>query len=746
MEAKRLEGKGEGLPRVLALDGVAAAGIEVLKSVADVEVRKTISQEELHQILPEFDALIVRSATTVTESLIKRGFKLKVIGRAGVGVDNICLDAATARGIYVVNSPQGNTIAAAELALGFMFALSRRMCLADESVARSEWERSRFQGAQLHGKTLGVVGLGQVGSYIARVCSFMDMEVLAYDPFINEAKAKALGVSTVSFEHLLAHSDVITLHVPLIESTQRLIRDETLKLMKPHALLINTSRGIVLAAPAAAAAAAATVVVVVAVLQGAWWMRQQLLLRCERDDWEELLWMWASTQEAQINVSLDVAQQVKHVLLGELPKSAVNLPVSMPSSSSRRSSSSKTSSSSSSSKSSNSSSSSRLCSQLLHTPVETLTLKVSGHIEDGELDVLLLAVESHACCFMNGLLATRCEHRVNFVNVRKLASEHKIELSAAKGCPVCPSLPACLLPHTNKQYVRVATTATAAAAAAVGLSLLQHTGLPRSLPQYQLVRTRRACCSCGSSSLCPSPSACRASTPCLLLLLRQCLPNPAPVQQQGKAQGRPTSALDAINTQPQEASNPSTSSTQSTCPPPTAAAAAVAVAATAAVADAAAADLAAAAAVTDKPGVLAAILALVSSAQINVANCHLGRRCRDEIPAAAAPKAKAAAAGDEQSPRLSKQQQQQQQQQEQQQQQQQQQQEQQQQRLLLLLLQQGRNRDTRHSSAGALAALRQQQEQQQQQQQQLVLFVITGLWAGRSFAAEGRQQETVKLL
>ncbi|KAL8455074.1 hypothetical protein Emag_001099 [Eimeria magna] len=295
MEAKRLEGKAEGLPRVLALDGVAAAGIEVLKSVADVEVRKTISQEELQQILPEFDALIVRSATTVTESLIKRGSKLKVIGRAGVGVDNICLDAATARGIYVVNSPQGNTIAAAELALGFMFALSRRMCLADESVARSEWERSRFQGAQLHGKTLGVVGLGQVGSFIARVCSFMDMEVLAYDPFINEAKAKALGVSTVSFEHLLAHSDVITLHVPLIESTQRLIRDETLRLMRPHALLINTSRG-------------------------------------------------ASTQEAQINVSLDVAQQVKHVLLGELPKSAVNLPVRMLSSSSTSSSSSKTSS------------------------------------------------------------------------------------------------------------------------------------------------------------------------------------------------------------------------------------------------------------------------------------------------------------------------------------------------------------------------------------------------------------------
>ncbi|KAL8274218.1 hypothetical protein Esti_001807 [Eimeria stiedai] len=195
-----------GLPRVLALDGVAAAGIEVLRSVADVEVRKTITQEELQQILPELDALIVRSATTVTESLIKRGSKLKVIGK------------------------------------GF------------RSVSRSEWERSRFQGAQLHGKTLGVVGLGQVGSYIARVCSFMDMEVLAYDPFINEAKAKALGVSTVSFEHLLSHSDVITLHVPLIESTQRLIRDETLKLMKPQALLINTSRGGVVDEAAVAAA------------------------------------------------------------------------------------------------------------------------------------------------------------------------------------------------------------------------------------------------------------------------------------------------------------------------------------------------------------------------------------------------------------------------------------------------------------------------------------------------------------
>ncbi|KAL8431600.1 hypothetical protein ACSSS7_005194 [Eimeria intestinalis] len=252
MESKRVEGKAEDdEARDFSIVPASLFGFSVENYPT---LSKTIPPLLSLRVQAEFDALIVRSATTVTESLIKRGSKLKVIGRAGVGVDNICLDAATARGIYVVNSPQGNTIAAAELALGFMFALSRRMCLADESVARSEWERSRFQGAQLHGKTLGVVGLGQVGSYIARVCSFMNMEVLAYDPFINEAKAKALGVTTVSLEHLLSHSDVVTLHVPLIESTQRLVREETLRLMKPHALLINTSRGGVVDEAAVAAA------------------------------------------------------------------------------------------------------------------------------------------------------------------------------------------------------------------------------------------------------------------------------------------------------------------------------------------------------------------------------------------------------------------------------------------------------------------------------------------------------------
>ncbi|XP_026194026.1 uncharacterized protein LOC34622933 [Cyclospora cayetanensis] len=499
-------------PRVLAVDGVDPAGIQILEEIASVDSRASITAEELQHIIPAYDALIVRSATSVTETLIRLGSKLKVIGRAGVGVDNICLEAATARGIYVVNSPQGNTIAAAELALTLMMALSRKVTLADKSVSQGHWERSKFQGSQVHGKTIGIVGIGQVGSYIALICKSMEMEVLAYDPFVNQAKAQALGVTIVSLEDLLKNSDIVTLHVPLIPSTRNLIRAETLALMRPHALLINTSRGGVV--DEAAVAKALTegrlggAALDVFCNERAFSPDNPLLVAKEKG--VNLILtphIGASTREAQINVSLDVAQQVKHILLGELPKSAVNLPVSrsrlcpqaallvpvriMPDCSRKRPFSSPYTTLCSSAAAAATQPQSawetgvlplgavagvfrrltcrfmtsnlsmpgcglprsdslqtsictllhdasiclfaqalfvhagRLSSQLLKHPMEGLHLKVFGDIENEQLDVLLLAVTQ-------GALAPHCEHRVNFVNVRQLAAAHKIKLSVSK--------------------------------------------------------------------------------------------------------------------------------------------------------------------------------------------------------------------------------------------------------------------------------------------------------------------------
>ncbi|OEH79678.1 d-3-phosphoglycerate dehydrogenase [Cyclospora cayetanensis] len=457
-------------PRVLAVDGVDPAGIQILEEIASVDSRASITAEELQHIIPAYDALIVRSATSVTETLIRLGSKLKVIGRAGVGVDNICLEAATARGIYVVNSPQGNTIAAAELALTLMMALSRKVTLADKSVSQGHWERSKFQGSQVHGKTIGIVGIGQVGSYIALICKSMEMEVLAYDPFVNQAKAQALGVTIVSLEDLLKNSDIVTLHVPLIPSTRNLIRAETLALMRPHALLINTSRGGVVDEAAVAKAltegrlggAALDVFcnerafspdnpllvakekgvnliltphivfllfTIVASPLAISTVKDTLLRFCACRVFLSFLAFpqplagrvfksssssGASTREAQINVSLDVAQQVKHILLGELPKSAVNLPSIRPSEMPKMAK-----------YLNHAEILGRLSSQLLKHPMEGLHLKVFGDIENEQLDVLLLAVTQ-------GALAPHCEHRVNFVNVRQLAAAHKIKLSVSK--------------------------------------------------------------------------------------------------------------------------------------------------------------------------------------------------------------------------------------------------------------------------------------------------------------------------
>jgi len=227
------------MAKVLVSDSIDPVGVEILSQVAQVDVKTGLSAEEIIQIIPEYDALMLRSSTRVTKEIVEAGSKLQIIGRAGVGVDNIDVPAATRQGIIVVNSPEGNTIAAAEHALAMMLSLSRHIPDANQSVKANKWERNRFIGTEVYKKNLGVVGLGKIGSHVAKVARSLGMKILAYDPFISKERADQLGCTLVDLDLLFAESDFITLHVPKTAETQHLIGRETIAKMKPTVRIIT---------------------------------------------------------------------------------------------------------------------------------------------------------------------------------------------------------------------------------------------------------------------------------------------------------------------------------------------------------------------------------------------------------------------------------------------------------------------------------------------------------------------------
>lgn len=231
--------------RVLLTDNISPHAAKVLERFEGVEAVTigTPTPAELLKLIPGFDAVIVRSPTKVTAEVIERGINLKFIGRAGVGVDNIDVDAATRRGIVVINSPRSNTLSTAEHTMAMMLALAREVPGANASVRAGRWERAEFKGVELAGKTLGVVGLGRVGSEVARRAVAFGMTVVACDPAVSEANAWAVGARLIPFEELLETSDWITVHVPLGERTDGLIATKEIAAMKTGVFLINCARG-----------------------------------------------------------------------------------------------------------------------------------------------------------------------------------------------------------------------------------------------------------------------------------------------------------------------------------------------------------------------------------------------------------------------------------------------------------------------------------------------------------------------
>ncbi len=291
-----------------------------------MRVRHGLRDADLLAAVAEIDALVVRSETKVTARVLEAAPRLAVVGRAGVGVDNIDVPAATARGVYVVNAPYGNVAAAAEHAMGLALALLRKVVEADESVRRGEWARSKFLGHELKGKTLGLVGIGRVGSLVARRAAGFEMHVVAHDPYATEGVARGLGARLVELDELFANADVISLHTPLTDRTRDLVNAGSLRRMKPTAILVNCSRGEVVDTEALAAAlergelaGAALDVFATEPLPA-----DSPLRRAPRTILTPHI--AGSTHEAQTNVAVDVAKQILDVLEGRPVRDAVNAP------------------------------------------------------------------------------------------------------------------------------------------------------------------------------------------------------------------------------------------------------------------------------------------------------------------------------------------------------------------------------------------------------------------------------------
>jgi len=321
--------------RVLVADPIAAEGVVYLRGFAEVDERHGLTPDALLDVIARYDALVVRSETKVTAPLIAAGTRLRIIGRAGVGVDNIDVDAATRRGIVVVNSPLGNISAAAEHTIALLLALARHIPAANAALRAGRWERAQFVGTELRGKTLGIVGLGKVGSEVARRAGEggLGMRLVAADPYASPETARKLNVELVALEELLPQADFLTVHTALTSGTRGLIGREELARMKSGARIINCARGgIVEEAALLDALDAGTIAGAALDVLSKEPPGEEPSLRALIAHPRVIVTphLGASTEEAQVSVALDVAEQIGEVLRGGAARAAVNAPLILP--------------------------------------------------------------------------------------------------------------------------------------------------------------------------------------------------------------------------------------------------------------------------------------------------------------------------------------------------------------------------------------------------------------------------------
>lgn len=313
------------MSKIVVCDLIAEEGLELLREAGEVVTAYGVGRDELKEAAREADALIVRSATQVDAEVIAAGQRLRVIARAGVGVDNIDVDAATRRGIAVVNAPTGNTIAAAEHAMALMLAAARRIPSADAALKAGRWAKRESVGRQLYGKTLGIIGLGKIGGEVAKRARAFNMRLLGYDPYVAPEKAEEAGVELTELDALLAESDVVSLHAALTDESRHLIGAEQLARMKPGAVLVNCARGGLVEEKA----------LLEALKSGRLGGAALDVFEDEPQPEPELVGLpnviatphvAASTEEAQIEVAREAARQVVDVLAGRPPRWPVNVP------------------------------------------------------------------------------------------------------------------------------------------------------------------------------------------------------------------------------------------------------------------------------------------------------------------------------------------------------------------------------------------------------------------------------------
>lgn len=316
--------------RVLVSDPVSDKGVALLQKEYEVDVKTGLPPEELIRIIPEYDALVVRSETKVTKAVLDVAANLKVIGRAGVGVDNIDVAEATKKGIIVLNAPEGNTVAATEHTMAMMLALARNVPQAHASLKDGKWLRSKMMGVEMRGKTLGILGLGRIGSGVAKRALAMEMNIVAYDPFIGAEQAEAMGIKLVELAEVFPVADFITLHLPKTPETKNLLNKESFAKMKPGVRIINCARGGVINEQDLADAVEQGIVAGAAidVFEKEPVDPENPLLKLEKIIVTPHL--GASTAEAQVGVAVDVAEGIIAVLKGEPIATAVNMTAIQP--------------------------------------------------------------------------------------------------------------------------------------------------------------------------------------------------------------------------------------------------------------------------------------------------------------------------------------------------------------------------------------------------------------------------------
>jgi len=399
--------------KVLVADPVAGEGVEALKAEVEVDVSLKLKPEELKNIIGDYEALIVRSETLATADVIQAGKKLQVIARAGVGLDNIDVEAATRQGIVVVNAPTGNTISAAEHSIALMMALARHIPQANARLKSGFWQRSDYVGIELRSKTLGIVGLGNVGSEVARRAQAFEMRLIGYDPFISPDYARNLGVESVSMEQLLKESDFITLHLPLTSATKGLIGAKALNKVKPTVRIVNCARGGLIDEEALFKAVEAGRVAGAAIdVFANEPVTDSILFKSDKIIVTPHL--GASTAEAQTGIALDIAEQVLAVLKGQPAKYAVNAPhipaevlsVLAPFTGVA-------------------STLGSLARQLMEGQIKSIHIKYSGEIANYDTSAIKASV-------IGGLLEGITEERVNLVNAGFIAAQRGMKIVEQK--------------------------------------------------------------------------------------------------------------------------------------------------------------------------------------------------------------------------------------------------------------------------------------------------------------------------